>query len=189
MFFQKEDKKIFFVHNPRTGGRFVKSLLFNNNYKFISYHNNDFYKGIETLHLHHDLLKDFNEYNDNFKFTIFRNPYEKIRSILSIIKKNNFENNLESLLNSLPNKSINNWLRPQCDFIGKNCKVWKYEKGLKNKFIDWLNDNFNLCLSYKKVEYTIFDYDHYYKIELTKEIKKLTEKLYKKDLEFYEKIK
>lgn len=187
MFFYKENKKIFFVHIPRTGGRFIKSLFLSNKFKtgFIY----SIYKGVENHHLHHILLKDFKEYNHNSKFTVIRNPYERTRSILSIIKKNNFEKNLESLLNSLPNKSINNWLRPQCEFIGKNCKVWKYEKGLRKKFIDWLNDNFNLCLFYKKVKYTVFDYDQYYKIELTKEVKKLTEKLYKKDLEFYEKIK
>jgi len=187
MFFQKENKKIFFVHIPRTGGRFIKSLLLSNKFKteFIY----TIYKGVENHHLHHNLLIDFKEYKDNPKFTIIRNPYERTRSILSIIKKNNFENNLESLLNSLPNKSINNWLRPQCDFIGKNCKVWKYEKGLKKKFIDWLNDNFNLGLIYNKVNYAIFDYDNYCKLNMNNDIKNLTKKLYTKDIELYETIK
>lgn len=188
MFFKKEDKKIFFVHIPRTGGRFIKALLLSNKFKteFIY----TIYKGIENHHLHHNLLIDFKEYNDNPKFTIIRNPYERTRSILSIIKRrNNTEKNLEVLLNSLFNKNINNWLRPQSEFIGKDCKIWKYENNFKKNFINWLNNNFNLNLIYKKVNYTIFDYDKYCKINMSNDIKKLTEKLYKKDIELYETIK
>jgi hypothetical protein len=188
MFFQKEDKKIFFVHIPRTGGRFIKSLFFSN--KFKTEFTYSIYKGVENHHLHHSLLKDFEEYNHNPKFTVVRNPYERTRSILSIIKRrNNTDKNLEILLNSLLNKDINNWLRPQSEFIGKDCKIWKYENSFKKNFINWLNNNFNLKLIYKKVKYTVFDYDNYCKLNMNNDIKKLTEKLYIKDIELYETIK
>mgnify|MGYP003136605516 CR=1 FL=1 len=187
MLFEKKDKKIYFVHIPRTGGRMVKALLFSNNFK--TNHVYGEYKGVENLHLHCELLKDIKEYTDNLKFTIMRNPYRRLRSILSMIRKHNTERDLEKLLNSLANKNFNNWLMPQSNFIDKECKVWKYEKGFKQDFINWLNDNFNLNVVYHKVGYKIFDYDNYFLLDQTTDMNKLTEKLYKKDIELYETIK
>ena len=77
--------KLFFVHIPRTAGRYVKNLFISNNFKEINLTKSLFYKGIESIHLHDDLLKNFKEYNQNKKFTIIRNPLKRLQSILSTV--------------------------------------------------------------------------------------------------------
>ena len=158
MLFQKENKKIYFIHIPRTGGRWVQNLFEQNN--FSKNLNNHFpYKNLEFMHLHHELLCNFNFYNNNKKFTIVRNPLNRFLSFAKFemyehAKQHEFRlKTTEDVIDYIELCSKGhyyrcNWLRPQSEFVSKNCKVYKFEDGLNNNFLQFLKINFNIKLDY-----------------------------------------
>lgn len=183
--------KLFFVHIPRTAGRYVKNLFISNNFKEINLTKSLFYKGIESIHLHDDLLKNFKEYNQNKKFTIIRNPLKRLQSILSTVsiheKILNNEKELEEYISfKLPRFHMVNWIRPQYEFINNECKIWKFENGFGTNFLKWIKDEFDIFIEDKNVFYKKFNYDDHPKLKITETLINIANKLYKKDFELYE---
>ena len=85
MHFYKDNLNFFFVHIPRTGGRYVKELLLSNQFKSdFNCPGKVFYKNIEIMHLHESLLNDFNMYKKSKKFSVVRNPLSRFISATSI---------------------------------------------------------------------------------------------------------
>tara|TARA_R100001463_G_scaffold7749_1_gene24546 strand:- start:435 stop:1022 length:588 start_codon:yes stop_codon:yes gene_type:complete len=190
MLFEKKNKKIYFVHIPRTGGRFVHNLFEHNN--FLVNLSNDFpYKNYEFMHLHHELLCNFNFYKNNKKFTIVRNPLDRF---MSFAKFDMYRNNKghtfrlktkEDVLDyielcSKAHFRYSNWLRPQSEFVSKDCKIWKFEDGLKDNFLQFLKINFDIKLDYVESlweEVNILHED----LKNIDPIKKAVELIYNKD--------
>ena len=190
MLFEKEDKKIYFVHIPRTGGRFVQNLLLQNKF-LVNIDANFPYEKYEFMHLHHELLCNFNFYNNNKKFTIVRNPLDRF---LSIAKFDMYYNGPDHKFRLKTKEDVidyielcskghlrnDNWLRPQSDFIGEDCKVYKYEDGLKENFLQFLKINFDIKLDY--VESLWKDTSSLHEdLKNIDEIKKAVELIYDKD--------
>jgi len=130
MLLKKNKNKIFFVHIPRTGGRYITNLFMRNGFEFLSCDEFSFVKGINQRHLHHDLLQNFNIYNNNKKFTIVRNPLSRFVSATSVdmdtnrnkhkFKLNTVNNVIEYIKFQQERYSYSiNWFRPQHEFISK----------------------------------------------------------------------
>jgi hypothetical protein len=87
-------------------------------------------------------------------FTVVRNPINRFLSYT-----NYWRTGKTSLINILQTEkgvteffsqtpfSLDMFLKPQWKYCNKNIKIWKYESGLGNNFVDWLNNEFNLTLS------------------------------------------
>jgi len=190
MLLKKNNTEFFFVHIPRTAGRYVSKLFEKNNFKFADLSSFEKYCGVEKVHLHHDLLKDFDKYNKSKKFTIVRDPLEKFISAATIdlgLNKKNFSLEFDSIQNILNyvklnnEKSSNNWFRPQHEFISEDCKIWKYEDGFFNKFSKFIFDNFNIQIKFFDVDCKNSYDDVFKKINVTKKIKEAIKIIYKKD--------
>jgi hypothetical protein len=150
MHFYKDDLNLYFVHIPRTGGRYVKELFLSNGFKSnFNCPGEICYKGLEIMHLHDSLLNDFNIYKNSKKFTIVRNPLTRFISAASIDLNLNFSINwkLDTVINVLDYITFqkngsgshrNNWFRPQWEFVNENCIVWKYEDGFDKNFKNFL---------------------------------------------------
>jgi hypothetical protein len=69
--------------------------------------------------------------------------------------------------------------------------MWKFEKGLSYKFIDWINEQFNLNIVWKLTYYKYKNkldvdfYDDYEKVKISKDNIKVLEDFYRKDLEIW----
>lgn len=202
------DKKAYYVHVPRTGGRYLKKLFkanFDTVYDFTTDRMIKDKFGVIKDHWHYPmyLLRE-DQMNKNAKyFTVVRDPFEKIISQLGIELKRSL-----TLLDRLKDKLYfinyieeqrrtdsfhNNWYRPQIDFVGKETLVWHYSLGFKEDFFQWLNENLGLKIttteveSYEKNAYMdgkIVGLDKY---DLSY-IKEYTYMYYDKDLEFSKKI-
>jgi len=138
-----------FVHIPRTGGRFICSILIEN-YPTTLYGWNEFvnFNGIPIEKNH----KPASFYTDiKNKFTVVRNPYQRFLSILKemflqgLEIKENYE--LDSILNFIDNgdpkkmAGFRGWLLQQHKFIDKDTKIWFFEDGIdSDKFYDWMKD-------------------------------------------------
>lgn len=161
-FFKKDNNHLYYVHIPRTSGRYIREIFLFNRYEsefddtFDTYRVND----IVSSHLHYPF---YNYYlsADNFpNFTIIRNPIDKIWSALDIAYK---RHNKENFLKDLENKSFffdyidyershesyhNNWFMPQINFVSHKTHIYKFEKGIDKNFISWINKTIGLNLEY-----------------------------------------
>ena len=84
------DKKLYFSHIPRTGGRHVRHLLINNCNSVEHYSYACFFKHKELPHLTHREYEEFLEYKIFKKFTIVRDPVD--RFISSVQANSHFKN-------------------------------------------------------------------------------------------------
>ena len=159
MLLEKNNKKIFFIHIPRTSGRYITNLFFKNGFKSFELNNFNLYKGIEERHLHHTYLKEFDSYNTNKKLTVVRDPLSRFVSAATIdmyLNKDSRHNfKLETIKNVLDYIEFqqtrasfhNNWFRPQYEFISKDCKIWKLENKINNKFLNFIKKKYDINLN------------------------------------------
>ena len=198
LIFKENIAPIYFVHIPRTGGRYVRELFLKNNYSINFFKYDEKFIDKEIPHLHYPY---YNKFTDNGKipqFTIIRNPVDRfISMLLTVSKKDNLEFNIEEILNdekllfNFINEQImyfnysTNWFLPQFNFINPNCKIWKYEDGLGKEFYIWLRDTFNIDIIDENVTYEKSYFDEYKKIELKKETIDYIKKYYEYDFKLF----
>ena len=191
---------VFFIHIPRTGGRYLKQLLYNNfNCKEKIIHDKIY------PHWHYPIyLKIDNELNGNPKFfTVLRDPFEKILSQLKIEIKRD-----KNILDKLKDRNYffdyiewqrsvnsyeNNWYRPQCDFVTNNTYIWHHSLGFEQYFFNWLSDHLKLHIvnkqkpAYESLTEGADDPVDYSDIDLSA-IKKNTYIYYEKDIILSDKV-
>ena len=196
MFLKKGESELFFVHIPRSGGRYI-NYLFKDLNGYDSWYGmaNKFYKGVEQMHLHLKLLKELPEYISSPKFTVVRNPVDRFISMMTAdfslhnhLNKKLIVSDLKVFKIYLKDTPIyrayfTNWFKPQYEFIGKDCKIWRYEDGFGKSFHDFLYKEFNIVLKVKKqkiIAPTKFDNNKTLKLkpEFIKEVKKFYRKDY-----------
>lgn len=138
------EHKVLFYHIPRTGGSSLEAMFIGRDYAYVDHE----YKHPSFNDFKEKYSKEWNEY---FKFTIVRNPYEWVRSLYSKGRSNNkdfthFCKNLsfdrrdtgkgfiyENVLGMTFTEIINNEFN----------KVYRFEDLVKTNFIE-LRKNFNL---------------------------------------------
>ena len=167
-------KYVYFVHIPRTAGRFVSNIFKqDNNYLTYLSEFGRFYSGKEIPHLTYpkylDLDKIFIDYNvSGFKmnniphFTVVREPFNKFKSEMKSVLKNkndlNFilkcnKDSLKNFLDLCIKNNQNNWHISQSSFVMEKTKIWKFEDGFDINFINWVKKNFNFDIKTKNAQY------------------------------------
>ena len=164
-------KKIFFIHIPRTAGRYIRQLFLKNGYETshdqwapdpaIPDSKKYLKCGIEIAHLHYPLY-DLLPIKNLPSFTIIRNPFDRIKRFLAEefieegshfkfpLKEEHFYKGIERHRQYF--SYSNNWYRPQCEFLTPNTKLWKFDWGFKDQFCKWLNVTFDLNLVSPKIK-------------------------------------
>ncbi len=178
------NNQFYFVHIPRTGGRYIENLFRLNNFScnFTDY---TFFqkdkvkqKDIDVAHFEYPYYLQLTNKKDLTKFTVVREPVSRFKSLLkATLKINNVDLNEENVkqvtdnLNTFINNQIistsHNWFVPQVNFISYDTHIWKYENGLDQKFIEWLNKNFDFKFDHISLDYEKGDYDLTNDIEFT----------------------
>jgi hypothetical protein len=196
----KKNSSIFFIHIPRTGGRYIDQLFQANEYESKFNHFDQLVGGIELPHLHYPLYESVTEIKETpHHFTVVRNPLEKIKSTLQIIiKKRNYSNQIYELLKddswaiNFLIQEINvtshftNHFREQHEFISNKTLIYKYEDGLGKNFVEWLNDNFQLNLKIQSIQYQLITRESEKNNELiSNNIDPIIKKIYSKDYEIF----
>jgi|TARA_A100000172_G_scaffold59374_1_gene38956 hypothetical protein len=161
----KNNKKFFYIHIPRTGGRFlVKNFIANGciiihpvTNKIISNLSNvrEKIEGTEMIHAHQTIYEKWSSVKDVPHFTVVRDPINRFISASSRFEKNLNENKMQewNFFNTELNKiRYDNWFKPQHEFISSKTKVWKYENGFNKNFCEWISD----ILSFSFIIHTVF---------------------------------
>ena len=148
------NRNIYFVHIPRTAGRFIRNTLIQNGHNVIQYGSYEsHYRGKETLHLTYPEYHDFLNNYALKKFSVVREPVDRF---ISMITKNWMFNkekidkmfrSQEDFDQTISNEILNNpsnWFVPQINFVDHNTKIWKFEDNFKDEFVEWMMYNFNI---------------------------------------------
>ena len=156
------DNSVYFIHIPRTGGRYLKELLSNNfSTKYKTILNIINREKVTHSHWHYPLyLKRQKEMKKDSKFfAVIRDPFEKIMSQLKIeIRRDpkllDMLNNRDYFFDYVEkhrniNSFHNNWYRPQIDFLSQETFLWHFSLGFENEFFSWLEKNFKLKIENK----------------------------------------
>jgi hypothetical protein len=191
---KKNINPLFFIHIPRTGGRYIRELFIKNKYavSFVDFSEHCLNK--EIPHLQYPYYNKFTHNGKIPQFTIVRNPIERFISMLSCsIVKDNLNIDLNKILNNknllfdfinTQISSLNyntNWFLPQHHFLNYNSKVWKYENGIKDKFYKWMDYNFKLKFNDIDIKYIKVEYDNSNKIKLKKNTIEFIKEYYQLD--------
>ena len=179
------NNKFYFIHIPKTGGRYLKKL-FTNNFNVVGEKTletkSSLYPDFLQVHLHYPLYIQKQKYK---YFTIVRDPFDKIVSQLrfeflgdnkifeKLCDKDFFLNFVEKQRSF--HSLHNNWYRPQVDFITEQTYVWHYSLGLGPSFREWLGHNFNLKIHKFEGNYDKFKDEE---IEINGNLSKLKENIY-----------
>jgi hypothetical protein len=195
--FVKGSTKIYHIHIPRTGGRFITQTFVENGFEPFYYTNDLSLYGVLSMHLHWPLYEYLDEVSESTQITVVRDPISRFKSSISTlvglrnyndddIKKfedyNYFENFID--FESKTTHYANNWFRSQNEYLNKKCMIWKFEDGLGKPFRNWIYDLAGIEL--KDQEYS------YYASELgdgnkTKKLFKLSDRIKNNVRKFYEK--
>lgn len=170
-----------FLHIPKTGGTKICNNIIRicqeeeekEEEEFIKiYHPKD---DVEFSHATVDVIKSLmpKEYDEAFKFTIVRNPYDKILSEFFYRKEYNYQkgfNKPKNKFNEFVNYLYKNFdtimqmphiekshFIEQHKFTDANVTVFKFEKF--NQIINFLNNKFNFKISNEKINHT--DHEHF----------------------------
>lgn len=145
-------KRFFFIHIPRTGGRFVETNLENQGWVWDDKVSVDKkYKsvdGIEVAHFHREYYEKYLDIQNIPHICIIRNPIDRFISASIYLKRlygNDIQELMEnpmyffSMLENFPISESINWYRSQIDFLTEDTYVWKFENGLGENFSKWLS--------------------------------------------------
>ena len=154
--------------------------------------------GEEIAHWHKDLYEKHLNVKDIPNFSIVRNPVDRFISGSIYLKRlygNDSQEQFEdphlffSMIANIPlvDPSFSaNWFRSQVDFMNDKTKIWKYEDGMGENFVNWLGDLIGVDLKFDEdIDYPKSK-DEGNKLDKTPQIIDNVKQLYRKDIEqFY----
>lgn len=160
--FQKDNKKILFVHIPKAGGTSIEHLFKKNGWNMTffdgggQYSVNSFMK-CSPQHIHYEIInKIFRLESFDYIFSFTRDPIDRLKSEYKWRKKylnetSNFNDWFEFTFSQFYNNPFihDNHIRPQDDFLGPNVNHFKIEDGINDgfkKFIHEIDPNFDLSV-------------------------------------------
>ena len=174
---KKTHKRFFFIHIPRTAGRFLLENFRENGYN-IEHHLtkkileekdvNDYLcecqDKIENGHAHYSHYNKWKNIKGLPSITVVRNPVDRFFSSSFPLAKKYDQSYLENWTNFervflTQTKYKSSWWLPQHEFVSPHTKAWKYENGFGNKFCDWIGRIISMPFSIKIKTYAKSNYD------------------------------
>jgi len=201
----KTHGRFFFIHIPRTAGRFLHTNFLRNGYG-VEHHltkemieekdtSNYFWtpaEGVEIPHTHYSLYSKWKSIKGLSSIAVVRNPIDRFFSasfsFSKIASQSSFEDwrTCKNIFSKYRLINVANWWRPQHEFISPHTKVWKYENGFGEKFCDWINNIIPINFSIKAQDYGKRNYDQSSGLIKTKSLINNIKKFYHQDFEKFD---
>jgi len=190
-------QSFYFIHIPRTGGRFFHTLMELNNMSVKYADFNQTYLQREVPHLEYPLYNDLDGVLGVKKFAIVRNPIDKFKSSIKgfldhyhlkidFFDRNLTEENLNTFVNHQVKTCKNPFMLEQHKFMDNNTLIWKFENGFGYDFIEWFNLNFDLNIEMKQdINYHKFPFDDITP-KISDTVVSFVKKYYEKDYQLFD---
>jgi len=195
-------QRFFFIHIPRTAGRFLKENFTANGYDIEHHLTKEILKdstkmanyvralsqNVENAHVHFSIYNKWKSIKDLPSIAVVRAPVDKFLSGSFFLTQNfnpsSWDNwrSFQTMLPACMSMHANNWWLPQHEFVSSNTKIWKYEDGFGKNFCDWISNILSINFSIKTPFYTRVIYDQS-KLVKTKALVNNIKKFYHKDFE------
>lgn len=167
MLYENKNNSVLHVHIPRTGGRWISSLLGHpdNSYEMVDPHlaNSHLFDQNEIEFLHESDSNYRLLYgNEVSSFTVVRDPMDRFISASRALNPEHMwfvdwtAEYLEDLFRRANGMA---WIKPQTEFISPQTKIWRYEDGLGENFCEWLREEVGVTVNYRDAHYDVFKYD------------------------------
>jgi hypothetical protein len=134
--YYKDNKKVLFIHNPKTGGTSIHHVLDSSGWSFVKAVKINSITSTEHIG-YSDYIKLFGNYvaKFDFIFTIVRNPYDKLQSEYSFSKTTLpfaswFTDSMTKY--ALSTSYSNNHFKHQHEYVGPDVRVYRFETGVYN---------------------------------------------------------
>jgi len=143
-FLEYSGKKILFLHIPKTGGESIEQWMESlGSLRFKTYGLPQSLKTAPQHMVYRDLKELFGPDYFDYIFAVVRDPYERIASDYKMrwLGNNSFFRQIpsfslwlhEHVKGAAQNPlHLDSHLRPQVDFLGENCHIFKFETGIEN---------------------------------------------------------
>ena len=194
--FPNPAKRFFFIHIPRTAGRFFEESIKENGFKMEpAYFDNSksaTIEGIEYLHLHRDLYEEYLDVGEIPHIALIRNPIDRFISCSIFLKRmygDDIQDAMEdpmlfsSMIQNFPFTEAVNWFRPQMDFISSKTNLWKMEDGFGDDFDEWVSDIVGMEYKTRNVTYEKLTTDETNKLDRSAKLVNNITSLYRQDIE------
>ena len=184
-------KRFFFIHIPRTAGRFIEENLLVNGWKIEQDNLWKSVEGIEVAHFHRELYEKYLDVKGIPHITIVRNPIDRFFSASIFLKRiyGECQEEMEdammfySMLDNFPLSEGINWFRSQLDFISEKTNVWRFEDGFGIDFNKWMSQILGVEFQVKDVPYKELTTNESNKLERSAKLLHNVGNLYRKDIE------
>ncbi len=200
---EPSDTRFFFVHIPRTAGRYVEANILGNDNQIvwdddweglgIGRNVMNMYKKVELAHFHKEYYEKYLDVEGIPHFSIVRNPFDRFIGA-SIYLKRFYGNDIQELMENenmffqmlnMPLTGAVNWYRPQVDFMTEKTHIWKMEDGMGENFFSWLSGIVGLDLKWDPDIMYPMHSDEGNKLEKTDKLIDNLRILYRKDIETF----
>lgn len=189
--FSKGTDKVFHIHIPKTGGRFIRNLFLENDFESSLDKFEESLYGIEIPHLHYPFYEKL-LVSKCTHFSIVRNPLARfkscLKSFLFISGEESLNINTMEEFETFVNYHLTSgttYFLPQYKFLSKKTLVWKFEDGFKDEFFDWMESSVNLRIrNPRNITHSKQKFDDY-KISVSEHLEELVKSYYKRDYELF----
>ena len=193
--------KFFFIHIPRTAGRFlVENLGYHGceiihpfkdervslSSPYVRLYTTWKIEGIQMLHVHKNIYDKWDKIKNIPHFAIVRNPVDRFFSASGLPDLNFNQSDIEDwndFNKEISNKHSTNFFRSQHEFISSKTKVWKYENGFGKDFCNWISDIVSFSFKIKPSKY--YKIEEKNKFKKTKALIDNINKFYRKDFKLF----
>ena len=198
---KKTGNKFFFIHIPRTAGRFlVENLGYHGceiihpfkdervslSSPYVRLYTTWKIEGIQMLHVHKNIYDKWDKIKNIPHFAIVRNPVDRFFSASGLPDLNFNQSDIEDwndFNKEISNKHSTNFFRSQHEFISSKTKVWKYENGFGKDFCNWISDIVSFSFKIKPSKY--YKIEEKNKFKKTKALIDNINKFYRKDFKLF----
>ena len=199
--FNKSNQKFYYVHIPRTAGRYVYELIKSNGFE---QNGND---DIVTSHYDRVSYENYLSVESIPHITVIRNPIDRFFGSSFLLKKtygknidyilentsdffallDNFwiGNSLKGTISVDPVENMIKYFKPLSDYISPDTKIWRYEDGFGKNFSYWMSDILNIDFKINDVSYPRLGTNESDKIDRNSRIIDNVIEYYKDDINKY----
>ena len=140
--FTKDNKRVLFLHNPKTGGVSISHIFERSDWKdelgsWVGHHKHYASREGSLMHLTYSEITEYYKIEEfDYCFTVVRNPYNRAISEYHWQEQHQpfnewFVNSInQSEKTNLPRKCHDNHFLPQINWTGKHVDVFYFEQGI-----------------------------------------------------------
>ena len=187
--FNNKERNIYFIHIPRTAGRYISTAFLNSG--FDIFFDEGKVDGYEVMHLWYPLYTQL-PIHDALHFTVVRNPLDRFKSaakgliVNCNLDKDYFSrvdfvyDDLCDIISYAMRRRKSAWYTCQFNFVTDKTLIWKYEDGFGKDFKKWIWNNMRVRLNLKDIGYEGSEWEKM-DISFSPEVEEMVKEYYQVD--------